>query len=320
MRAAPRPTAALAGCLALALACGHDNSSGASPTVEVRSQQLAPGGLYLVYVWSCPRGCDQLTKGDLILAVDGVPVQATRDLDPARLTSGQPVRLTVRVAARDAVVEVIVVAEAGGRPPFWWVGAAELDRAPQWARRNLFGHVSPMLALVHIDGGILDGVQLLGRKRLMLFWDHATRVEQAEAINMMRVLQMAEADLRAAGVDIMFIQRRMPTNAGRQAPMNDTNLRLFQRENSVPDGPFLPMYRLPNATESKAAMMRGLEGATTYFEYLRQSPAIVLLDENGVIRWHSEGLQEPPADDPVFADKADQYTMVQAIEFAKQAL
>ena len=102
--------------------------------------------------------------------------------------------------------------------------------------------------------------------------------------------------------------------------MNDTNLRLFQQNNSVPGGSFLPMYRLPNAIEHKRVLMRGLEGSTTYFQYLRQSPAIVLLDERGIIRWHSDGVQEPPADDAVFADKADQYTIVHAIEFAKQAL
>ena len=70
-----------------------------------------------------------------------------------------------------------------------WIGAAELDRAPQWARRNLFGHVSPMLGLIHIDGGTVDSVTMLGKRRLLVFWDHATRVEQAEAINMMQVLQ-----------------------------------------------------------------------------------------------------------------------------------
>jgi len=309
---------ALAAGLIAVLACDR-NSSSESPTVEVRHEQIAPGGLYVVYVWGCARGCEQLAKGDLILAVDGAPVAAARDLDSDRLVSGQPLRLSVHKAATRQVVEVDFAA-APGRPPFWWVGAAELDRTPQWARRNLFGHASPMLALVNIDGDILDGAKLLGKKRLLLFWDHATRVEQAEAINMMQVLQKADADLQAAGVDVLFIHHRFPTNDGRQAPMNDTNLRLFQQNNSAPGGSFLPMYRMPNVIENKRVLMRGLEGATTYYEYLRQSPAIVLLDERGVIRWHSEGLAEPPSDDPVFADKADQYTIVHALEFAKQAL
>jgi hypothetical protein len=299
---------------ATGLECDRNRNS-EPPTIEVRSEQLASGGLYIVYVWGCARGCDQLAKGDLIVAVDGVAVTATRDLD--RLTSGQPLRLTVRRSQE--VIEVDVSASPGG-PPFSWIGAAELDRAPQWARRNLFAHVSPMLGLIHIDGGIVDSATMLGKRRLLVFWDHATRVEQAEAINMMQVLQRADADLQAAGVEVMFIHHRFPSNDGRQAPMNDTNLRLFQQDNSVPGGSFLPMYRLPNAVEHKRVLMRGLEGATTYFQYLRQSPAIVLLDERGIIRWHSEGLQEPPADDAVFAGKADQFTIVQAIEFAKQAL
>ena len=41
----------------------------------------------------------------------------------------------------------------------------------------------------------------------------------------------------------------------------------------------------------------GLEGATTYIQYLRASPALILLDEGGIIRWHSEGIQPAPAGD-----------------------
>lgn len=315
----PRP--ALVSALSLSLlaapACDRGGAS-EPPTIEVSSEQLSPGGAYVVYVWGCAQGCDQLAKGDLIAAVDGQPVQAAADIDPARLASGEPVRLGVRKPSGQ-LVDLDIVA-SGDQPPFWWVGAAELDRAPRWARRNLFGHVSPWMVAVHVDGAMVNGGGLVGKKRLIVFWDHATRVEQAQAVNIMRVLQMAAADLQAAEVDVLFIHHRFPTNDRRQAPMNDSDLRRFHEQYGVPGAPMVPMYRAPNKTESGRARVSGYEGMTSYYQYLRESPALVLLDERGVIRWHSEGLQTPPPGDEVFAGKDDQYTVIQAIEFAKQAL
>jgi hypothetical protein len=102
--------------------------------------------------------------------------------------------------------------------------------------------------------------------------------------------------------------------------MNDTALRQFQVTYGVKGKPLLPMYRFPNATEYNAARELGLEGASTYIQYLRASPAIVLLDEGGIVRWHSEGIQPAPAGDATYAGKDDQYTIVQAIDFAKANL
>ena len=106
----------------------------------------------------------------------------------------------------------------------------------------------------------------------------------------------------------------------RQAPMNDTALRDWQKKYGEAGKALLPMYRFPNATEYNAARELGLEGASTYIQYLRASPAIILLDEGGIIRWHSEGIQPAPAGDTTFAGKDDQYTIVQAIEFAQKNL
>lgn len=303
------------------------NNSAASPTIEVSSQQLAPGGAYVAYVYGCARGCEAIEKGDLVLAVDGAPVRTTSDVDTPRLATGAPVRLTVHKHRTGEALELEIVATPSQAlppvrdlPPFRAILAADLDRAPQWARRNLYGHFSPQTMLVHVDGGIVDGRQLVGKRRLMVFWDWATRLEQAQAINIMRVLQMAQDDLAATGVEIVFAQLRFPTNSGRQAPMNDTNLRWFQAKHGVPGRTMLPMYRFPNDLEYNRARALGMEGSTTYNQYLRQPPAIVVLDERGVIRWHSEGFIDPPPGDSVFADKEDQYTMIQAIEFAKSAL
>mgnify|MGYP000944979889 FL=1 len=174
--------------------------------------------------------------------------------------------------------------------------------------------------LVNADGGITDGRQLVGKKRLILFWDWGTREEQAQAANMLQVLQMAQTDLNAAGVDVMFTQLRFPSNT-RTDPMNDSGLRDWQKRLGRPDRAPLPIYRFPNATEYNAARELGLEGSMNYIQYLRQPPAIVLLDADGFVRWHSEGIQLPPPGDPLAGKgKDDQWTIIQAIEFAQTQL
>lgn len=325
------PAVSLLSFLAVAGVSACETSGGSNaPTIEVKSEQLAPGGVYIAYMVGCDAGCDQLEKGDLILEVDGAKATSSKDVRTSRIADGAPHKLKVHKKSGE-VKEVTITAKPGELPPlkdvppFWTVGAAQLDKAPQWARRNLFGHASPMTMLVSAEGGITDGRQMLGKKRLILFWDWATREEQATAVNMMQILQLAQDDLRATGVEIMFTQIRFPGNDNgdgtpRQAPMNDTALRKFQSDYGLKDKPQLPMFRFPNATEYNAARELGLEGATTYIQYLRASPAIILLDEGGVVRWHSEGLQSAPAGDTTYAGKDDQYTIVQAVEFAKKEL
>lgn len=310
--------------LSLMAVAACDSGGTSSPTVEVTSEQLKPGGVFITYVIGCDKGCDQLGRGDLVLELDGKPVSTAKDLRVSQVATGKPVKLKVQKPGGQ-VIEVELVATPNDKlppiteaPPFWSVGAADLDKAPQWARRNLFGHASLMAMLVNMDGGITDGRQLLGKKRLILFWDHATREEQAQAANMLRVLQMAREDLQASGVDIMFTHIQFPSNE-RVKPMNDSGLRDWQKTSGLPDKPTLPTYRFPNATEYQPSRELGLEGATTYQQYLRQPPAIVILDDDGIVRWHSEGVQTPPAGDEL-ADKGkdDQWTIIQAIEFAKK--
>lgn len=310
-------------------ACDGPKNSGSS-VPAVKSEDLKPGGVYIAYMNGCDKGCDQLEKGDLILELDGKPVSSGKDMRTSRIATGQPVKLKVHKKSGE-VKEVELVATPKELPPlkdvppFWSVGAADLDKAPQWARHTLFGHVSLMAMLVNAEGGTTDGRQMLGKKRLIMFWDYATREEQAQAANMMQILQLAQDDLKAAGVEIMFTQIRFPGNDNgdgtpRQAPKNDTALRDFQKQYGVPGKAFLPMYRFPNAVEYNAARELGLEGSTTYIQYLRASPSIILLDEGGVVRWHSEGVTAAPPGDTTYAGKDDQYTIVQAVEFAKKDL
>ena len=315
--------------LAFAGLSACDGGGSNSPTVTVKSSELAPGGVYIAYMVGCS-GCDKLAKGDLILELDGAAVSSAKDMRTSRIADGAPHKLKVHKKSGE-VQEVTITAKPQELPPlkdvppFWSVGAADLNKAPEWARRSLFAHASPMTMLVSADGGTTDGRQMVGKKRLVLFWDWATREEQAQAVNMMKILQLAQDDLRAAGVEVMFTQIRFPGNdngqgVARQAPMNDTALRQFQSDYGEKGKNPLPMFRFPNAVEYNAAREVGLEGATTYIQYLRASPAIILLDEGGIVRWHSEGIQSAPAGDTTYGGKDDQYTIVQAIEFAKKDL
>jgi hypothetical protein len=53
------------------------------------------------------------------------------------------------------------------------------------------------------------------------------------------------------------------------------------------------------------------------FENLGRSPSIVLLDERGIVRWHSEGIQEPIGSE---IKKPEQYTIITAVQFALEDL
>jgi hypothetical protein len=312
----------LAGTAASISAC--DGGASSPPTVAVTSEELAQGGVYVAYInksGKCSKGCDQLAKGDLILEVNGEAVSSAKDMRNSKIATGEPVKLKVYKHDSKETKEVELIAEPSDKlppfkdaPPFWTVGAADLDKAPEWARRAHFGHVSPSTMLVSADGGILSGRDLVGKKRLIVFWDIATREEQAQAADIMGVLQKAQADLNGRGIDVMFAQIQFPSNT-RQAPWNDSALRDFQSTNGIKELPPLPLYRFPNSTEYNAAKEVGMEGSTTYIQYLREPPAIVILDETGIVRWHSEGIQTPPSDSQL-ASVPNQYTIIQAVEFA----
>jgi hypothetical protein len=58
-----------------------------------------------------------------------------------------------------------------------------------------------------------------------------------------------------------------------------------------------------------------MENAFTVFENLGSSPTIVLMDENGIVRWHSEGIQDPQVAEPEVKDP-EQSTIIAAVKFA----
>jgi hypothetical protein len=313
---------ALAGC---DKSGGGGGGGGGSSFQIPESKDLAGGGLYVVYNHGCTKGCDQIEKGDLIQSVDGKPMKTEADFAAANVIDGNPHKLEILSKGAPKTVEITASPKTDmppleNVPPFWVSAAEELNQAPDWARRRMFGHASPMVMLVNSDGGILDGRQLFGKKRLIVYWDRGDRTEQASAVAVLQVLQKAQADLTAKGVDVMYVQVQFPT--GRQVPMNDRDLRDFQKQWTVEEGgqklPPLPMYRFPNETEFNQARELGMENAYTVFENLGQSPAIVLLDEHGTVRWHSEGLTEPGQG----ADVTDpaQYTIIEAVKFSLEKL
>ena len=321
-------TAALVSALvsALGLAVSCEPSSGGFKIPG--HKDLKAGGVFISYNLGCDKGCDQVQKGDLLQKIDGKAVNTGKEFDAANIADGKPHKLDLLAAGSMAPKSVEITAKPKSNlpplkdvPPFWTVGAKELDAAPEWARRRMCGHASPMVQIVSINGGILDGRQLQGKKRLMIYWDWGDRIEEANAVAFMQVLQKAQADLSAKGVEIMYAHVSFPT--ARKQPMNDSDLRAFADKWAVKDDagqklPPIPTYRRPNKTEYNEARELGLENAYTVMENLGQSPALVLLDERGIVRWHSEGLATPPADAKV--QKPEQYTIIEAVNFSLSQL
>jgi hypothetical protein len=301
--------------------CGGGTSS-----FTIKDKELEPGGVYVAYNLGCEAGCDQIQKGDLIQKMDGATVKTAEDLKA--LSDGKPHKLDLVTKDTKAPKSVEVKATPKNNmpplkdmPPFWLVSAEELKKAPEWGRRRMFGHASPSVMLVSSDGGILDGRQLFGQKRFIVYWDWGDRVEEAAAIDFMQVLQKAQGDLKGKNIDIMFVHVKFPT--GRKAAMNDSDLRAWQKKWAHKEGGKtldpLPFYRFPNETEFNAARELGMENAFTVMENLGGSPSIVLLDENGIVRWHSEGVQDPLN---IGSDVKDpeQATIIAAVDFALKEL
>ena len=288
----------------------------------IKDRDLQPGGVYVAYNLGCEAGCDQIQKGDLIQKFDGNTVQAAADL--AAITDGKPHTLEVVKKDTKETKSVQITASPKNNmpplkdtPPFWLIGADKLKATPVWARRRMFGHASPSVMLVNSDGGILDGRQLHGQKRFIVYWDWGDREEEAAAVDFMQVLQKAQGDLKGKNIDVMFVHMRFP--GGRKAPMNDSDLRAWQKKFGVKEGgkslDHVPLYRFPNETEFNAARELGMENAFTVVENLGQSPAIVLLDETGIVRFHSAGVQDPVS---IGSDVTDpeQATIIGAVKYA----
>jgi hypothetical protein len=307
----------LAASLVSAFALSACDPSGGSSKIP-KNRDLKAGGVYVAYNLGCDAGCDQINKGDLIQKVDGKAVKTADDVGD--LADNKPHKLEILSAGtmEPKTVEITATPKQTLKPikdapPMWLVGAEELNGAPDWARRRMFGHASPSVMLVSADGGILDGRDLYGKKRFIVFWDWGDREEEAAAIDFMQVMQKAQGDLKAAGYEVMFVHLQFP--AGRKAPMNDSDLRAWQKKFGVKeDLPDVPLYRFPNATEFNAAREVGMEGAFTVMENLSRSPSIVIMNDDGIVMWHSEGIEEMLGSE---IKDPEQAVIIPAIEYAK---
>ena len=319
--------AALALSLLLPLSLASCDGSGGGFTIP--SKYLAQGGVFVTYVQDTDcEGCNELHRRDLIKSVDGNAVATTADMKAITITDGQPHELVVYDGGSSTEKTIKITAKPNNSltpikdaPPFWSVGAEELNRAPDWARRRLYGHAAPQILLVSIDGGFVNGRDLYGKKRLIVFFDWAVATDRQNGALVMQVLQKAQADLNAAGVDIMFAQIQHVSERER-VPMNDTDLRAFFNDNQLKKeegGPLPPppMYRMPNKTEDNPTRVLGMEGAFTFYEAIGEAPNIFILDEGGIIRWHSAGVTPDPSG-AISNDTV--YTINEAVMFALKQL
>lgn len=301
-------------------------STGCDDPFTIKDKQLN-GGVYITYVQSqdCT-GCDALTRGDLVQQIDGKPVATPDDL--GNLTDGQPHELGIWDASDGEAKTVSITAQPNNSmpplkdaPPFWTVATEELKKTPDWARRRLFGHAVPQLLLVNSDGGFVNGRDLYGKKVLMVFFDWAASSDRQNGALSMQVLQKAQADLKAKGIEIVFAQIKHPQERD-IAPMNDTDLRKFFSDNQVKPSeggplPPPPLYRMPNKTEDNPTRVLGLEGAFTFYEAIGEAPNVFLINEDGIIVWHSAGAIPDPTGEigvPMV------YTMNEAVLFARDNL
>lgn len=310
---------ALAASLVSALALGACDKTGGGSSFKIpKNRDLKAGGVYVAYNLGCEAGCDQINKGDLIQKVDGKEVKTADDVGTLADNSAHKLELLSAGTMEPKTVEVTASPKQNldpikDAPPLWMVSAEELNKAPDWARRRMFGHASPSVMLVSADGGILDGRQLYGKKRLIVYWDWGDREEEAAAIDFMQVLQKAQGDLANSGVEVMFVHLQFPS--GRKAPMNDSDLRAWTKKFAVEGGlPDVPLYRFPNATEFNAAREVGMEGAFTVIENLSRSPSIVILNDDGIVMWHSEGVDPIPGSE---VKDPEQAVIIAAVEYAK---
>lgn len=278
----------------------------------------AQPGVWVAYNLGCEQGCRQIRRGDIITAIDGKPVTTGAEVDAAGLARGTPVRLSV-VSRKEGAIQVTLVARPNERlwpiehaPPLWTVGTAALDQAPGWARLKAFGHATPALRLYRLDDprGFRNGRDLHGRHTLIVYWTPDNyRIEGMRA-NMALLpvlyarLQSHEPDLRAAGVDAIWLMRGRIDPNNRKAVRRDVGIDEYGwAPHLVPI--FSDESRPNNANtigiEHQAADLREL-----LFRDGRLGPIILIIDARGIVRWHSRGWFE---EDP-------HRTIEAAVEFA----
>ncbi len=306
--------------VALSMAFGACAANPNPPVPPPGAAELAGGGVWVAYNLGCKVGCDQIRRGDRILALDGRPVTRGAELDAA-LGSGAQVRVTVARHEGGAPVEVALVGEAHTElppivalPPLLTIGAAALDRAPEWARLRLFGHATPAMRLYRGDEprGYVNGRELHGRGAVLFVWEMPYLLGQQNALweqlpGFYARLQRHHAALQAVGVDTYFIfpseqesrNRRPDIDAplASTTPGGDTLRFAINQEtrdhvrSQVPQGTqnLIPLFLLDSARDDPNNL--GIERAASDIrEWLYDrilASVIVVIDHRGIVRFHS---------------------------------
>lgn len=265
-------------------------------------------GLWVAYNLGCEQGCDQIRRGDIITAIDGKPVTSGAEVDAADLARGTPVRLELHSRKRGKL-DITLRATPNQfmrpiphAPPLWTVGAEALDRAPAWARLKAFGHATPALRLYRMDDprGFRNGRDLHGRHTLIVYWvpdNYRIQNQQRNRALLPQLyarLQAHEAELRAAGVDVVFML------SGRANP----RLRRYIRSQIGIDAygwrsNMIPIYA--NATHPGDPNTLGLQHQAADLDELlfrdgHLGSILLIIDARGIVRWHSRGWHN---DDPL---------------------
>ena len=307
------------------LACGPARNPAVPPPT---STQLAGGGVWVAYNLGCEKGCDQISRGDRIVAVEGRPIATGAEFDAANVDRGAPVPVTVVKHGGGPPIDVTVVASPkrdmpplNEVPPLLTIGAAALDRAPEWARLRLFGHAIPALRLYRGEEprGYVNGRELYGRGAVILVWELPwlighTRELWGELPKYYAQLQRHDAALQAAGVDTYFVfpsvdeSRKLRPEVDPNmvdAPEGQDSLRHAVNAETrahirslVPAGTtdLVPLFFLESAQGDPNNI--GLEHqASDIREWLFDrilAPVIVVIDHRGIVRWHSRDFPIGP--------------------------
>jgi hypothetical protein len=294
-------------------ACGPELNPPRPPPAH---SELAPGGVWVAYNLGCEVGCDEIKRGDRILAIDGRPVSSGAEIDQINLARNAPLQLQVAKYGSEEIREVTIVAAPNEKlppiaaaPPLFTVGAAALDRAPDWARSKLFGHAIPALRFYRADEprGFVTGRELYGRGALLVIWELPPMIEERrESLRLLphvyAQLQEFSDELAEAGVDAYFV-----TDFRAEPAFRD---QVRAAADPGPNG-YIPIFELASSPRNGNTV--GLENSAAdireaIFDYLRE-PLVMLFDRRGIVRFHTRGFPIGPHE-----------TVSVAIDFALHAL
>jgi hypothetical protein len=183
---------------------------------------LREWGLYVAHVE--PRGCDgceALARGDRIDRLDGQSIVTNLDA----LADRQPHVVEFWDASADARATTTITLktvkeppELADAPPIWSAFTDDLAATPSWARRRMFARVIPELLLIGEGDEPLTGLDLYGRSHVVVLFDWAASSDRQNGALCMQVLQKAQADLLAEGIEIVFAQVRHPSPTTKSHP------------------------------------------------------------------------------------------------------